>query len=333
MSGQFFGKDMKSNTYIKFITSIFGLLLSSGLMAQTYPNRPITLVVPFPPGGATDILARVLSEALPAKLGQPVIVENRPGGSTIIGVMSSLRAPPDGYTVLVSANSSFTVLPALKTNLPYDVEKDLYPINLSVSTPLVIVSSVDKPYTKLSELIAQAKAKPKSLRYSSYGPGTSPHLASEIFANAAQIDVEQVPYKGSSDSIFAIIRGDVDFGLETIPAAIAQIKAGKLRALAVTSLTRSRFLPDTPALDELNLSSARYLTFYGVAVSSAVPKPISSKLAKVVADVMSTSEVKEKMALQSLDVVNEGSEAMAAFINSDIARFKTLNKRLNIQLE
>ena len=293
MSGQFFGKDMKSNTYIKFITSIFGLLLSSGLMAQTYPNRPITLVVPFPPGGATDILARVLSEALPAKLGQPVIVENRPGGSTIIGVMSSLRAPPDGYTVLVSANSSFTVLPALKTNLPYDVEKDLYPINLSVSTPLVIVSSVDKPYTKLSELIAQAKAKPKSLRYSSYGPGTSPHLASEIFANAAQIDVEQVPYKGSSDSIFAIIRGDVDFGLETIPAAIAQIKAGKLRALAVTSLTRSRFLPDTPALDELNLSSARYLTFYGVAVSSAVPKPISSKLAKVVADVMSTSEVKK----------------------------------------
>jgi tripartite-type tricarboxylate transporter receptor subunit TctC len=333
MSGQFFGKDMKSNTYIKFITCIFGLLMSSGLMAQTYPNRAITLVVPFPPGGATDILARVLSEALPAKLGQPVIVENRPGGSTIIGVMSSLRAPPDGYTVLVSANSSFTVLPALKTNLPYDVEKDLYPINLSVSTPLVIVSSVDKPYTKLSELIAQAKAKPKSLRYSSYGPGTSPHLASEIFANAAQIDVEQVPYKGSSDSIFAIIRGDVDFGLETIPAAIAQIKAGKLRALAVTSLTRSRFLPDTPALDELNLSSARYLTFYGVAVSSAVPKPISSKLAKVVADVMSTSEVKEKMALQSLDVVNEGPEAMAAFINSDIARFKTLNKRLNIQLE
>lgn len=333
MSGQFFGKDMKSNTYIKFITCIFGLLMSSGLMAQTYPNRAITLVVPFPPGGATDILARVLSEALPAKLGQPVIVENRPGGSTIIGVMSSLRAPPDGYTVLVSANSSFTVLPALKTNLPYDVEKDLYPINLSVSTPLVIVSSVDKPYTKLSELIAQAKAKPKSLRYSSYGPGTSPHLASEIFANAAQIDVEQVPYKGSSDSIFAIMRGDVDFGLETIPAAIAQIKAGKLRALAVTSLTRSRFLPDTPALDELNLSSARYLTFYGVAVSSAVPKPISSKLAKVVADVMSTSEVKEKMALQSLDVVNEGPEAMAAFINSDIARFKTLNKRLNIQLE
>jgi tripartite-type tricarboxylate transporter receptor subunit TctC len=333
MSRQFFGKDMKSNTYIKFITCIFGLLLSSVLMAQTYPNRAITLIVPFPPGGATDILARVLSENLPAKLGQPVIIENKPGGSTVIGVMSSLRAPPDGYTALVSANSSFTVLPALKANLPYDVEKDLYPINLSVSTPLVLVTSVDKPYTKLSELIAQAKAKPNALRYSSYGPGTSPHLASEIFASAAQIDIEQVPYKGSSDSIFAIIRGDVDFGLETIPAAIAQIKAGKLRALAVTSLTRSRFLPDTPALDELRLSSARYLTVYGVAISSSVPKPITSKLAKAVSDVMSTPEVKEKMAMQSLEVVNEGPEAMAAFINSDIARFKALNKRLNIQLE
>jgi len=333
MSGQFFGNDMKSNNYIKFITCIFGLLLSSILMAQTYPNRAITLIVPFPPGGATDILARVLSENLPAKLGQPVIIENKPGGSTVIGVMSSLRAPPDGYTALVSANSSFTVLPALKANLPYDVEKDLYPINLSVSTPLVLVTSVDKPYTKLSELIAQAKAKPNTLRYSSYGPGTSPHLASEIFASAAQIDIEQVPYKGSSDSIFAIIRGDVDFGLETIPAAISQIKAGKLRALAVTSLTRSRFLPDTPALDELRLSSARYLTVYGVAISSSVPKPITSKLAKAVSDVMSTPEVKEKMAMQSLEVVNEGPEAMAAFINSDIARFKALNKRLNIQLE
>ena len=324
---------MKSNTYIKFITCIFGLLMSSVLVAQSYPNRAITLVVPFPPGGATDILARVLSETLPTKLGQPVIVENRPGGSTIIGVMSSLRAPPDGYTALVSANSSFTVLPALKSNLPYDVEKDLYPINLSVSTPLVLVTSVNKPYTKLSELIAEAKAKPKTLRYSSYGPGTSPHLASEIFASAAQIDVEQVPYKGSSDSIFAIIRGDVDFGLETIPAAIAQIKAGKLRALAVTSLTRSRFLPEVPALDELSLSSARYLTFYGVAISSSVPKPITSKLAKAVADVMAMPEVKEKMAMQSLDIVNEGPEAMAAFINADITRFKSLNKRLNIQLE
>ena len=333
MSRQLLGKDMKSNTFIKFVTCIFGLLMSSVLMAQTYPNRAITLIVPFPPGGATDILARVLSENLPAKLGQPVIIENKPGGSTVIGVMSSLRAPPDGYTALVSANSSFTVLPALKANLPYDVEKDLYPINLSVSTPLVLVTSVDKPYTKLSELIAQAKAKPNSLRYSSYGPGTSPHLASEIFASAAQIDIEQVPYKGSSDSIFAIIRGDVDFGLETIPAAISQIKAGKLRALAVTSLTRSRFLPDTPALDELRLSSARYLTVYGVAISSSVPRPITSKLAKAVSDVMRTPEVKEKMAMQSLEVVNEGPEAMAAFINSDIARFKALNKRLNIQLE
>jgi tripartite-type tricarboxylate transporter receptor subunit TctC len=129
------------------------------------------------------------------------------------------------------------------------------------------------------------------------------------------------------------MRGDVDFGLETIPAAISQIKAGKLRALAVTSLTRSRFLPDVPALDELSLSSARYLTFYGVAISSSVPKSISSKLAKSVADVMGTPEVKEKMAMQSLDIVNEGPEAMAAFINADITRFKALNKRLNIQLE
>jgi tripartite-type tricarboxylate transporter receptor subunit TctC len=311
------------------------MMLAMGAIAQaqSWPSKPLNLIVPFPPGGATDILGRVLSEALPSKLGQPAIVENKPGGSTVIGVMAALRAPADGYTVLVSASSSFVVLPALRSNLPYDVEKDIYPINLSVTTPLVVVTSADKPYMKLADLIAQAKAKPKSLRYTSYGPGTTPHLATEIFAGAAQIDVEPIPYKGSSDAILSLIRGDADFGLETIAAAGPQIKAGKLRALAVTSPSRSRFLPDAPGLDELRLPTANFEVFYGVALSSAVPKPIANKFAKAVSEAMSTPEVKEKMSAQSLEVANKGPEAMAAFMKAEIARFKTLNKRLNIQLE
>jgi len=322
---------MKNLTQYYVGAMIFAI--STMVQAQAWPSKPLNLIVPFPPGGATDILGRVLSDSLPPKLGQPAIVENKPGGSTVIGVMAALRAPADGYTVLVSASSSFVVLPALRSNLPYDVEKDIYPINLSVTTPLVVVTSADKPYMKLSDLIAQAKAKPKSLRYTSYGPGTTPHLATEIFAGAAQIDVEPIPYKGSSDSILALIRGDADFGLETIAAAGAQIKAGKLRALAVTSPARSRFLPDVPGLDELRLPAANFEVFYGVALSAMVPKPIANKFSKAVSEAMSTPEVKEKMAAQSLEVANKGPEAMAAFMKAEIARFKILNKRLNIQLE
>ena len=309
------------------------LAMSTIVQAQSWPSKPLNLIVPFQPGGATDILGRVLSESLPLKLGQPAIVENKPGASTIIGVMAALRAPADGHTILVSASSSFVVLPALKSNIPYDVEKDLYPINLSVTTPLVVVTAADKPYRKLSDLIAHAKAKPKSLRYTSYGPGTTPHLATEIFAGAAQIDVESIPYKGSSDAILALIRGDADFGLETIAAAGAQIKAGKLRALAVTSSSRSHFLPDVPGLDELRLPAANFEVFYGVALPASVPKSIANKFAKAVSEAMNTPEVKEKMATQSLEVANKGPEAMAAFMKTEIARFKTLNKRLNIQLE
>ena len=315
-----------------FLSAIL-FVMSTVVQAQSWPSKSLNLIVPFPPGGATDVLGRVLSEALPPRLGQPAIVENKPGGSTVIGVMAALRAPADGYTVLVSASSSFVVLPALRSNLPYDIEKDIYPINLSVTTPLVIVTSTDKPYMKLADLIAQAKAKPKSLRYTSYGPGTTPHLATEIFAGAAQIDVEPIPYKGSSDAILSLIRGDADFGLETIAAAGAQIKAGKLRALAVTSPSRSRFLPDVPGLDELRLPAATFEVFYGVALSSSVPKPIASKFAKAVSEAMNTLEVKERMAGQSLEVANKGPEAMATFMKAEIARFKALNKRLNIQLE
>ena len=154
--------------------------------AQAWPTKPVKLIVPFPPGGATDVLARTLAEKLPSKLGQPVIVENKPGAATVIGVTAVTKSAPDGYTVLVSASSSFVVLPALKANLAYDVEKDLAPINLSVTTPLVIVTSAAQPFTRLSDLIMQAKARPKLLRYTSYGAGTTPHLATELFAAAAK---------------------------------------------------------------------------------------------------------------------------------------------------
>ena len=300
--------------------------------AQTWPAKPIKLIVPFPPGGATDALARILADKLPAKLGQSVIVENKPGAATVIGVTAVTKAPADGYTVLVSASSSFAVLPALKANLAYDIEKDLAPVNLSVTAPIVIVTSAPQ-FNTLADLIAFGRANPKKLRYSNYGAGTSPHLSTELFAAAAKIEIEPIAYKGSGDALLGLLRGDVEFGQETLTAVLPQIKAGKLRALAVMMPERSQYLPQVPGLDELKLLPAAYVPFYGVAVPAGTPAAVIDKLSKTIDEILKMPDAKEKMAAQSLDVVSKGPEEMRAFIRNDVARFRELGKRLNIQME
>lgn len=300
--------------------------------AQSWPVRPIKLIVPFPPGGATDALARILAEKLPAKLGQSVIIENKPGAATVIGVTAVTKAPADGYTVLVSASSSFAVLPALKANLAYDVEKDLAFVNLSVTAPIVVVTSLQQ-FNTLADLIAAARTSPKKLRYSSYGAGTSPHLSTELFAAAAKIEVEPIAYKGSGDALLGLLRGDVEFGQETLTAVLPQIKAGKLRALAVMMPERSQFLPQVPGLDELKMPQAAYVPFYGVAVPAGTPGQVIEKLGKAIDEILKAPDAKEKMAAQSLDVVSKGPEEMRAFIRNDLTRFRELGKRLNIQIE
>ena len=300
--------------------------------AQSWPVRPIKLIVPFPPGGATDALARILAEKLPAKLGQSVIIENKPGAATVIGVTAVTKAPADGYTVLVSASSSFAVLPALKASLAYDVEKDLAFVNLSVTAPIVVVTSLQQ-FNTLADLIAAARTSPKKLRYSSYGAGTSPHLSTELFAAAAKIEVEPIAYKGSGDALLGLLRGDVEFGQETLTAVLPQIKAGKLRALAVMMPERSQFLPQVPGLDELKMPQAAYVPFYGVAVPAGTPGQVIEKLGKAIDEILKAPDAKEKMAAQSLDVVSKGPEEMRAFIRNDLTRFRELGKRLNIQIE
>ena len=301
--------------------------------AQSWPSKPLKLIVPFPAGGATDVLARVLAEKLPQKLGQSVIVENKPGAGTVIGVTAVTKAPADGYTILVSAGSSFAVLPALKPNLAYDIEKDLATVNLSVTTPLVIVTSAALPYKRLSDLIAHGKERPKSLRYTSYGAGTSPHLATELFTSVANIQAEAIPYKGSSDALLALLRGDADFGMETIVAAMPHIKSGKLRALAVTMPGRSQYLPDVPGLEEFKLSAASFLGYYGVAVATGTPAPIIDKLSQAIHEILKAPETQDKLTTQSLDVASKGPEEMRTFIRADMLKLRELGKRLNVQLE
>jgi tripartite-type tricarboxylate transporter receptor subunit TctC len=308
-------------------------LSSSFTWAQSWPAKPIKLIVPFPPGGATDSIARLLAEALVPRLGQAVIIENKAGAATVIGVDAVAKSPPDGYTLLVSGASSYTIVPALRDKLPFDVTKDLLPIALVAYAPLVVVTSAGKSYQRLADVLADAKARPKMLLFSTYGPGSQPHLAAELLADAAGVDLQAVPYKGSADALLGLMRGDVDIGVETVSAAAAHIKAGKLRALAVTSARRSAFLPQVPGMEELNLAKASIQGFYAIAAPAGTPVAVVDRLVKEVEAIMSAPEPKAKCAELSLEAVSIGPDGLRAVIAAELARYRELNKRLKISVE
>jgi len=316
-----------------------GLVIAAGgwsspaALAQSWPGKPLRLVVPFPPGGATDSIARLIADALAPLLQQAVTVDNKPGAASMIGVGTVVKAAPDGCTLLVSGASSYTIVPALRSKMPFDVTQDLAPIALVTYAPLVVVTGADKPYKSLSEVLAQAKAKPRSVNYSTYGPGSQPHLAAELLADAAGVEMEPVAYKGSADALVGLMRADVDIGVETISAASAQIKAGKLRALAVSNARRSAFLPQVPGLGELNLAQAAFQGFYAVAAPAATPAAVIQRLAKEITEIMATPQAKAKCADLSLEAVTVGPEGLRAIMTADLARYRELNKRLKISMD
>jgi len=308
-------------------------LTGSLAWAQSWPARTVKVIVPFPPGGATDGVARLLADALGPRLGQAVIIDNKAGAATVIGVDAVVKSPPDGYTLLVSGASSYTIVPALRDKLPFDVTKDLLPIALVAYAPLVVVTSAGKSYQRLADVVAQAKAKPKSLLYSTYGPGSQPHLAAELLADAAGVDLQAVPYKGSADALLGLMRGDVDIGVETVSAASAHIKAGKLRALAVTGARRSAFLPQVPGMEELNLAKAAIQGFYAVAAPAGTPSSVVDRLVKEIDAIMSTADAKAKCAELSLEAVSIGPDGLRAVMTAELARYRELNKRLKISID
>ncbi len=320
-------------TLITAFGALVTTLVSPLVRAQSWPSKPLKLIVPFPPGGATDTVARLIAERLASRLGQAVIIENKPGAATVIGVDGVAKSVPDGHTLLVSGTSSFTVVPGLRSKLPFDVLKDLTPIALVTYAPLVLVTAPSKVYQRLADVLTQAKAKPKSLTYSTYGPGTAPHLAGALLAHAAGVELEAVPYKGSADALIGLIRGDVDVGVETLSAASAFIKAGKLRALAVTSSNRTSFLPETPGMGELHLQQASFDGFYAVAAPAGTPAAVVQRLTREVSEIMALPEVKEKCAQLSLEVVALGPDALRAIMKTDIDRFRELGARLRINLD
>ena len=300
---------------------------------EKWPDRPVKLVVPFPPGGGTDIVARAMGQGLSERLGQPVVIDNKPGAATIIGTDAVAKAAPDGYTLLLSGSTSYSVNPALRARLPYDPVRDLAPIAIVARTPLVLVVGAGTPWRSLPELIAAAKAKPKSIRYATFGSGSGPHLAGELLALAAGIQLQDIPYKGSSQSSLAVIGGEVEIAIDTVAAVAPHVRAGKLRALGIVGATRSSMLPEVRTLAEQGLPEATFDAWYGFAAPARTPAPVIDKLARTVVATMGHPALQAQLRAQGMEPVAIGAAAFRAQMEGEISRYRALAHRAGIAAE
>jgi tripartite-type tricarboxylate transporter receptor subunit TctC len=302
---------------------VAGLLMSLGAGAQDaakdYPNRPIKFIVPYPPAGGTDIVARTLTEPLAALLGQSIIVDNRGGAAGNIGTDLAAKAAPDGYTVLFTL-SSHTINPKLYDKLPFDVEKDFAPISLAAMIPQVLAVNPDVPVHNVKELIALARAQPGKLNYASVGTGSPAHIAGELFKLKTGIDMVHVPYKGGGPAVTAALGGQVQLLIVSLPAALQYVKAGRLRALAVTSEARSVAAPDIPTITESGVDCV-VNSWYGALAPAKTPPLIVARLQGAFAKVLATPEIQQKLLVQGAEATSSTSAEFDRVIKDELAKW------------
>ncbi|CAD5109510.1 Bug family tripartite tricarboxylate transporter substrate binding protein [Zestomonas carbonaria] len=307
-----------------FIRRLLGLAtLSASLVvgAAEWPSQPLKIVVPYPPGGAADTVARIYADALGESLGQTVLVDNRPGAGTAIAAEFVANSPADGYTLSLVPTGQLTVLPHIVKNLKFDPVKSFAPVSLLAYTGVVIAASDKVPAKNLPELVALAKSKPGELSYSSSGSGTIIHLAGEYFRLTSGTDLLHVPFKGSAPAVSAVLGGNVDLAVDTLTILAPQIQGGKLRGLAIASHERSPLLPDVPTVAESGYPDFEVTSWFGLNVPAATPAPIIQRLNAEIARAAASSAVKEKLATQGLVAWPSTPEAFAEQIRSDSAKY------------
>lgn len=280
-------------------------------LAQAFPSRPVRIVVPYAPGAAADAVARVIANGLSSQWGHPVLVENRPGGSTVIGTEIVTRAEPDGHTLLYSSDDTFTTNAHLFRKLPYDPLKDLIPVNLSTRVSMAIVVNASVPADSLPALIALARAKPGTLSYGSYGTGGNAHLAMETLKSMAKIDILHVPYKGVAPALAAVVAGEVQIALSGYGTARGQIEAGRLRPLAVASPERVVQLPNVPTTRELGYGEVDATVWWGIAAPAKTPAETVNRIHEAVSRVLNNPETRKLIEARILVVVDLGPKAFA----------------------
>jgi tripartite-type tricarboxylate transporter receptor subunit TctC len=308
---------------------IAAVTLWSGSAFATYPERAVTIVVPFAPGGANDVVVRIIQQPLSEALGQPVIVENRGGAGGNIGFGFVARARPDGYTLLLAPNS-FTVNPSLYDKVPYDPFKDFEPVAEISSFPVTFAVRPDLQVNTLGELVAYAKARPGRLNYSTPGPGTLPHLATELLKLRTGIDMVHIPYAGAAPAAQALVSKTVDVGTMSIAGALPLIQAGQLKALAVTGAERWPDLPDVPTVEETGVSAAISESWQGVLVPAGTPPDVVERLAKALVEIAQRPDVREKLRNAGFAATGRGPQAFAKRIADDVPKWKAVIEKARI---
>jgi tripartite-type tricarboxylate transporter receptor subunit TctC len=304
---------------------VLGILLSASAAAQSWPSKPLRYIVPFPPGAFNDTLARTLAADLPKALGQPVIVENRPGGNTIIATELAAKSPADGYT-LYGAALPFSVIQSLyKTS--FDVTKDFAPITLAGVTPNLLVANPGVPFNDVKGLLAYARANPGKLNYASTGNGTSNHLSFELLKAMTGINVVHVAYKGSAPAVTDLIAGQVQVMFDNTPNVLPHVKAGKLKSLAVSTKSRSAFAPEIPSVDEAGVPGYDVSVWFGVLTVAGTPPEIVKRLNQEMTKILLSPEVKERISRSGVDVVAGSPEQFSGFLRAEVARWaKVINE-------
>jgi len=315
-----------------FISASLGAASAFAQDAKDYPNKPIRFIVPYPPAGGTDIVARILTEPLAAALGQPIIIDNRGGAAGNLGTDIAAKSAPDGYTILFTL-SSHTINPKLYDKLPFDVEKDFAPISLAALIPQILVAHPSVPVNNVSELIALAKREPGKLNYASVGTGSPGHIAGELFKLKTGVDIVHVPYKGGGPAVTDTLGGQVQLLFVSIPAALQYVKAGKLKALAVTSDKRSQAAPDIPTIAESGVPDCVVNSWYGALAPAKTPPAIVAKLQAAFAKVLALPEVKERLFLQGAEAASSTSAEFDRRIRDELKQWEYVIREARIKAE
>ncbi|MDH1704201.1 Bug family tripartite tricarboxylate transporter substrate binding protein, partial [Comamonas terrigena] len=289
-----------------------------------FPEKPVNVIVPFPAGGSTDMVARAVALSMGEQLGKPFVVENRPGATGTIGAGAVKRAPADGYTLLVASLGPFVVTPHLIKNVPYDATKDFDYITIPVQAPNVLVASTSQKARTVAEVIAALKAQPGKLSFASSGNGSSDHLSAELFWQQTGTEAMHVPYKGGAPAITDLLGGQVDFSFQNVNAVLPHLRSGKLRAIAVTGTQRSPVLPDVPTLAEAGVKGAEVYSWQGMAAPKGLPADVKAKLAKAAIAAVQQPELRKRFMEQGLEIVGNTPEEFTRFQAQENERWKQL---------
>jgi tripartite-type tricarboxylate transporter receptor subunit TctC len=315
------------------IVGLIGAALCAGVcLAQSFPARPVRMMVPFAPGGGTDILTRVVAPKLGETLGQQIIVDNRPGGGSTIGTEIVAKSPPDGYTLLM-VDTGFTTNPSLYSKLPYDPVRDFAPVSLLASAPVILIVHPSVPVHTVKEFIALAKAKPGQLNFASGGPGSSTHLGGELLKYVAHIDLVHIPYKGTGPAVADVLGGQVTMMFAGISSVKQHVAVGKLRAIAVTGEHRSPAMPEVPTFIESGLKGVDSGTYWGCLAPAGTPKDIVSKLSATMASVLKLPDINQRLIDLGFDPIGGTPEQFAANIRSETEKWARVIKAARVKLD